>query len=145
MEDNFSDAQLFSVQIADEYLTNIIQYLSTWTTPQEYNTTHKKNLVVWAAHYQLIAGHLYKMGTYSILRRCVLEHERSRILAEAHEGIAGGHYACKDTTHKVLHIGLWWMIVHRDSKEYCQKCDVCQRVGKPNRRNEMPLRPHATL
>jgi hypothetical protein len=79
------------------------------------------------------------------LRRCVLEHERPRILVEAHEGIAGGHYAGKDTTQKVLHAGLWWPTVHKDAKEYCQKCDVCQRVGKPNRRDEMPLRPQVTL
>jgi hypothetical protein len=105
----------------------------------------KKNLVVWAADYQLIAGHLYKMGADSILRRCVLEHERPRILAESHEGIAGGHYAGKATVQKVLCAGLWWPTIHRDSKEYCQKCDVCQRVGKPNRRDEMPLRPQVTL
>jgi hypothetical protein len=35
--------------------------------------------------------------------------------------------------------------MHRDSKNYCQKCDVCQRVGKPNIRDEMPLRPQVTL
>jgi transposase InsO family protein len=28
---------------------------------------------------------------------------------------------------------------------YCQQCDICQRVGKPNRRAEMPLRPQVTL
>jgi hypothetical protein len=37
------------------------------------------------------------MGADNILRRCVLEHERPRILAEAHEGIVGGHYAGKAT------------------------------------------------
>jgi transposase InsO family protein len=68
----------------------------------------KKNLVVWAADYQLIAGHLYKMGADSILRRYVLEHERPRVLAEAHEGIAGGHYTGKATAQKVLRAGLWW-------------------------------------
>jgi hypothetical protein len=51
-----------------------------------------KKLVFQVVDYQLIAGHLYKMGTDSILRRCVLEHERPRILAESHEGIEGGHY-----------------------------------------------------
>jgi hypothetical protein len=89
----------------------------------------------------LIAGHLYKMGTDRILRRCVLEHEIPRILAEAHEGRAGGHYAGKDITQKVLHVGLWWSTIHRDSKEYCQRCVVCQRVGKMNRMDEMPLQP----
>jgi hypothetical protein len=49
-------------------------------------------MVVIIVDYQHIAGHLYNIGTDSILRRCVLEHERPRILAKSHEGIAGGHY-----------------------------------------------------
>jgi transposase InsO family protein len=47
--------------------------------------------------------------------------------------------------HKVLRTGLWWATIHKDSKEYCQQCDVCQKVGKPSRRDEMPLRPQVTL
>jgi hypothetical protein len=85
------------------------------------------------------------MGADSILRRCVLEHERPRILVEAHDGIARGHYAGKATVQKVLHVGLWWPTLHRDSKDYYERCDVCHRVGKSNRRDEMPLRPQVTL
>jgi hypothetical protein len=85
------------------------------------------------------------MGVDSILRRYVLDHERPRILAESHKGIVGGHYAGKATTQKVLRVGLWWTTIHSDSKEYCQQCNVCQRVGKHNRRDEMPLRPQVTL
>jgi hypothetical protein len=85
------------------------------------------------------------MGVDSILRRYVLEHEPPRILSEAHEGLAEGNYAGKATMQKVLHAGLWWPKIHRDSKEYCQGCDVCQRVGKPNRRDEMSLQPQVTL
>jgi hypothetical protein len=69
----------------------------------------------------------------------VLEHEIPRVLVEAHERIAGKHYAGKYTAQKVLHTGLWWSTIHRESKEYVQRCDVCQRVGKPNRRDEIPL------
>jgi hypothetical protein len=36
-------------------------------------------------------------------------------------------------------------MIHRDLKEYCHRCDVCQRVGKPNRRDEMPLQSQVTL
>jgi hypothetical protein len=74
-----------------------------------------------------------------------MEHERPIILAEANEAIAGRHYADKSTMQKVLHVGLWWPTFHKDSKEYCQKCDVFQRVGKPSRRDEMLRRPHVTL
>jgi hypothetical protein len=115
------DAQLFSVQIADEYFTNIIKNLSTGTAPQEYSTAQKKNLVVCTADYQLIVGHLYKMGADSILRRYVLEHERPRVLTKSHEGIAGGNYAGKVTMQNILHAGLWWPTIHRDSKEYSQR------------------------
>jgi transposase InsO family protein len=66
------------------------------------------------------------------------------ILAEAHEGIAGGHYAGKETAQKVLRDGLWWPTLHKDAKDYYRACDVCQRVGKPSRRDEMPLQPPLT-
>jgi hypothetical protein len=58
------------------------------------------------------------MGADNILRRCVLEHERPRILAESHEGIVGRKYAGKATMQKVLRVGLWWLTIHRDTKDY---------------------------
>ena len=64
---------------------------------------HKKQLVVSVADFQLIGGKLYKLGPDDILRRYVLEHERSLNLTEAHEGVAGGHYAGSATTKKILH------------------------------------------
>jgi hypothetical protein len=41
LEDKFLDAHLFSVQVADEDFTDIIQYLSIGNTPQEFNTVQK--------------------------------------------------------------------------------------------------------
>jgi len=37
------------------------------------------------------------MGAENIFKRCMLEHERPRILAEDHEGIVGGNYVGKAT------------------------------------------------
>jgi hypothetical protein len=85
------------------------------------------------------------MGLDEILKRCVMEAERPLILAEAHEGIAGEHYVGKATGHKVLRAGLWWPTLHRDDNEYSRACDVCQRVGKPSKRDEMPLAPQLTF
>jgi hypothetical protein len=85
------------------------------------------------------------MGPDEILRRCVMESERPLILAEAHEGIIGGHYAGKATMQKVLRAGLWWPTLPKDAKEYYIACDVCQRVGKPSRRDEIPLGPYLNL
>ena len=101
--------------------------------------------MVRAAEFTLIAGQLYKMGPDEILRRCVLEHEKLLILAEAHSGAAGGHYTGKATAQKILTAGLWWPTIHKDAREYCHSCDICQRTGKPSRRDEMPLVPQVTL
>jgi hypothetical protein len=76
-------------------------------------------LVVKETDYQLIAGNLYKLGADGILRRCILEHERTTILEEAHNGIVGGHYAGKAMTQNILCTGIWWPTLFKDVKEYC--------------------------
>ena len=45
----------------------------------------------------------------------------------------------------ILWGGLWWPTLFKDAKEYCQSCDVFQRVVKPSQRNEIPLNPQVTL
>jgi hypothetical protein len=145
LEDTLLDAQFLSIRKIDDHFTEIVQFLSTGMTPSEYTITQKKQLVVRAADFSLITGQLYKMGPDEILRRCVMEAERPLILTEAHEGIAGGHYKGKETEHMVLRASLWWPTLHIDSKDYYRACDACQRVGKPSRRDEMPLAPQLTL
>jgi hypothetical protein len=51
LEDNFPDAQLVLVHIADEYFADTIEFLSIGFTPKEFNTAQKKNLVVRVADY----------------------------------------------------------------------------------------------
>jgi hypothetical protein len=98
-------------------------------------------MVVRAADNQLIAGQLYKLGLDNIVRRCVLTHERQDIMWECHNGVVVG----KDTTQKVLKSRLWRATLFKDTKEYTRSCDTCQRVGKPSRRDELPLHPVRTL
>jgi hypothetical protein len=117
--------------------------MSIGMAPCEYTVIQKKQLVVRASDFQLIDRQLYKMGPDEILRRCVMEAERPLIRAEAHEGIGGAHYAGKATMQKILRAGLWWPTLQKDAKEYYRACDVCQRVGKPSRRDDFvgPLNP----
>jgi hypothetical protein len=145
LEDTLPDAQLLAIRKADDHFIEIIQFLSIGMAPSVYTISQKKQLVVHAVDFSLIARHLYKMGLDEILRRCFMEVERPLILAEGHKGIAGGHYESKATVHKVLRDGLWWPTLHRDAKDYARACDVCQRVGKPSRRDDMPLAPQLTL
>jgi hypothetical protein len=45
----------------------------------------------------------------------------------------------------ILFIGIWWPTLQKDAKEYWKSCNVCQRVGNPSRRDEIPLNTHVTL
>lgn len=44
---------------------------------------------------------------------------------ECHNGVAGGQFGGKTTTHKVLQVGLWWPTIFRDAKESAKACNVC--------------------
>jgi hypothetical protein len=136
LEDTLSDAQLLAIRKVDDHFTEIVHFLSIGLAPSEYTITQKKQLVVRTTDFSLIVGQLYNMGPDEILRRCVMEAERPFILTQAHDGIAGGNYAGKATVQKVLRVGLWWPTLHRDAKDYYRAYDVCQRVGKPSRRDE---------
>eukprot|EP00253_Pinus_taeda_P034321 PITA_34321 len=125
LEEGLPDVKLFAVCVADDHFAYIIQFLTTGITPKGYSTEHKKELVVRAADFSIIARHLYKMGTNEILRRYVLDFDRASILAEAHGGVAGGNYAGSAIVQKILRAGLCWLIVHKDSKTFCKTCDAC--------------------
>jgi hypothetical protein len=96
-------------------------------------------MVVKEIDYQLIVGKLYKLGLDDILRRCVLDHERQDILWECHNRFARGHVGGKATMQEFFQARLWWTSLFKDEKAYSRSCDVCQRVGKPSRRDELPL------
>ena len=42
LEDNLPNAQLFSIQIVDDYFRDIIEFLMTGTAPEEFTTQQKK-------------------------------------------------------------------------------------------------------
>ena len=86
LDDNMLDALLFSIQIADEYYADIIHFLTTGVTPDEFTKQQKKQLVVKEADFTFIAGHLYKLGLDEVLRRCMMPHEKDTIIKEATTG-----------------------------------------------------------
>ena len=98
-------------------------------------------MVVRAADFTLIAGHLYKLGAYEILCHYVFYYERPWVMSEANAGVTGGHYMRKETMHKILYEGLWWPTIHMDTKSFFKRCDIFQRSRKPSRRDDMPLAP----
>lgn len=75
IDEGLPDAHLFVVRVADEHFADIIQFMSTGTTHEGYTTQHKKELVVRAVDFSVIAGHLYEMGSDKFLRMYDLDYE----------------------------------------------------------------------
>jgi hypothetical protein len=132
VDDQLLDADMFRVEAIPKYLKDITIFLSTGVCPETCSATQKCYMVVRAVNYKLIMGKLYKLGLDSILKRCVVDHERQDILWECHSGVAGGHVGGKATVHKVLQAGLWWATLFKDEKANARSYDVCQRVVKPS-------------
>jgi len=101
LEEGLPDAQLFSVSMVDDYFFDMAEFLSSGMALAHYIVAQKKQLVVRASNYQLIACQLYKLGPDEILHRCIVNHEKASIMEEEHGGLAGGNYAGKATTQKI--------------------------------------------
>ena len=80
--------------------------------------------MVKATDYQLIVGQLSKLGIDGILRRCIPKYEKDDIIRKAHEGTIGVYYVGKVITNKIMHAGLWWPTIFRDTKKCYDICDV---------------------
>jgi hypothetical protein len=69
LEEGLPDVQLFVVRVADNHFADIIHFLTDQgMAPEGYTSQQKKELVVCATDFSVIAGHLYKMGSDEILR-----------------------------------------------------------------------------
>lgn len=141
VNEDFPNAHLFQIAILSSWYEKIEDYLSTSTFPSDMPPAERRKIVLKSKTFQLINGLLHKMGPDQILRRCVVEEEIPGVLKEAHEGLAGGHMGPDAIARKILLAGLWWPTMHTDAKEWVLGCDTCQRVGKPLKRDFMPLHP----
>jgi hypothetical protein len=67
LDDSLPDTHLFLVQMVDDYFSDIVQFLNKGVAPPEFIVAQKKQLVVKATDYQLIAVNLYKLGANGIM------------------------------------------------------------------------------
>ena len=107
--------------------------------PLEFSYQCKRKLRTDARFYIWDDPLLFRRGADQIIRRCVLEAEQAGILDKCHASSYGEHFAGDKTTQKILQTGFYLPTPFKDYSEYVKHCDKCQRMGKINKRNEMPL------
>ena len=104
---------------ADEWITEMTQFLSTGLPPEHMPLDARKRLVVRSRNFCLISDILYHKGSDGIWRRAIRQIEKNVVLQEAHQGIVGGHYGGDATARKVWQSGLWWPTTKKDAHEFC--------------------------
>ena len=68
-----------------------------------------------STQYQLIDGVLFRQNYDQFLLRCLEKDDTEHILAELHDGMAGGHFSRETTAHKVLRAGYYWPTLFKDA------------------------------
>ena len=140
LTENFPDEQLFKVSFQIPWYADIVNYLAFGVVPQEFSYQHKRKLRTDSRYYIWDDPLLFKRGADMIIRRCVPESERGKILNECHSSPYGGHFSGERTAHKILQSGFYWPTIFKDCAEWIKLCDRCQKIGNISSRNDMPLK-----
>lgn len=107
--------------------------------PSDLSEKKKMMLFMKETPYTLINEWIYKFGLDDVLKICALEHEHKEIIEEAHLGPTMGHLHVDTMVRKILQEGLWWLTLNMYCWLKINKCDKCQGLGWPLKRDEIPL------
>ena len=140
LTENFPDEQLFKVSFQLPWYADIVNYLACGVVPSEFSYQQKRKLRTDSRYYIWDDPLLFRRGADMIIRRCVAENEKGKIMNECHASPYGGHFSGERTAHKILQSGFYWPTIFRDCAEWVKLCDRCQTIGNISSTNEMPLR-----
>jgi hypothetical protein len=139
LNENFTDEQLFAVEVKLPWYADIVNYLTTKVFPPGMSNQERKRLMSNSRYYFWDEPYLFKSYPDQIIRRCVLEEHQLSILQHCHKFACGGHFEAKRIAPKVLQSGFYWPSLFKDAFLFCSSCDRCQRTSNISSRNQMPL------
>ena len=72
---------------------------------------------------------MYKRSFSGPFLLCVHLEAVEPLLEELHEGICGSHTGGRLLSHRALTNEYWWPCMQKETQEYVNKCDQCQRFA----------------
>ena len=116
----------------------ILQYLKNHKLKKELSNREKQKLLNKVKYYQKYDGQLYKKpknnnpGFLKVIQR----HELELLMNMMHNHPTAGHLGLEATYNKIKE-RYYWNQMYDDIKEYIKTCDMCQRFGKPERKESL--------
>ena len=104
-----------------------MHYLQSGILPEHWNSKQRRALRLKSASYQLVEGVLFRNNYDGVLLRFLEKEDAKKVMAELHDGPAGGHYSGDTTAHKILRAGYYWPTLFKDAHAHVRKCDIFQR------------------
>jgi hypothetical protein len=145
INNNFPDANLFSIGVVPTWYEHIAEFLSTPQLPEGLSKNERRKVRVNSTHFALISGKLYRKGIDGLLRRCLTYGEVPTILEACHDSACGGHFSGRLTTQKALRAGYFWPTMFADVESHTKRCDVCQHYVRNDLHLDLPLNPSLPL
>ena len=140
LNENFPDEQLLGISQIP-WFADIINYLVTGEMPNHWSKQDRSKFLAEVKYFFWDDPYLFKYCPDQIIRRCIPDEDHQSVISFCHDYACGGHFSSKKTAAKVLQCGFYWPTIFKDCHVFCLSCDRCQKLGKINRRNMMPLNP----
>jgi hypothetical protein len=120
---------------------DILYFLQELRPPDGMGKSKARSLKLKAVKYCLIDQVLYWRDPLGVLLRCLSPQESQKVIFEFHNGLCGGHYFWKTTTHKILRAGYYWPTLFTDVCREVRACIRCQKFSGKQQLRPLPLKP----
>ena len=84
---------------------------------------------------------MFRKNSDGVFLRCLEQEDAKKVIAELHDGPAGGHFSGDTTAHKILRARNYWPTLFKDGHAHARKCDTCQRSDGRQAKIAGPLKP----
>nr|XP_009770769.1 PREDICTED: uncharacterized protein LOC104221404 [Nicotiana sylvestris] len=121
-------AEINSTSLTWDWRNKCIDYLESGKLPED--PKESRSLRTKAARFSLDEnGTLYRRTFAGPLAVCLGPGDTDYVLREIHEGTCKNHSGADSLIRKVIRAGYYLDIMEKDTKEFVQKCDKCQRFA----------------
>ena len=86
----------------DSWYRYLVHYLQEGYLSEHWSPKQRRALCLKSDLYQIIDGVLFRKNYNGVFLRCLEQEDAKKVVAELHDGPAGGHFSGDTTTHNIL-------------------------------------------